>query len=121
MWHFLWKDERVDDVPITHVTNGVHTANWMARRLRILLDMYFGDDWYEQLDEPNLWKKLDTFQMKTCGQCASISNANWPYLVNLCRDRWTDGGFHPVQVVSSGVLINPYALTIGFRASLCNL
>jgi starch phosphorylase len=24
------------------------------------------------------------------------------------------GGFHPVQVVSSGVLINPYALTIGF-------
>ncbi|NJN80637.1 MAG: alpha-glucan family phosphorylase, partial [Anaerolineales bacterium] len=30
------------------------------------------------------------------------------------RDRWTHGGFHPVQVVSSGVLINPYALTIGF-------
>jgi starch phosphorylase len=30
------------------------------------------------------------------------------------RDRWLPGGFHPVQVVSSGVLINPYALTIGF-------
>src|SRR5687767_9812077 len=30
------------------------------------------------------------------------------------RDRWRQGGFHPVQVVSSGILINPYALTIGF-------
>ena len=30
------------------------------------------------------------------------------------RDRWTVGGYHPVQVVSSGILINPYALTIGF-------
>ena len=30
------------------------------------------------------------------------------------RDRWAHGGFHPVQVVASGVLINPYALTIGF-------
>ena len=30
------------------------------------------------------------------------------------RDRWTAGGYHPVQVVSSGILINPYALTIGF-------
>jgi starch phosphorylase len=30
------------------------------------------------------------------------------------RERWTAGGYHPVQVVSSGVLINPYALTIGF-------
>ena len=30
------------------------------------------------------------------------------------RDRWTEGGYHPVQVVSSGILINPYALTIGF-------
>jgi starch phosphorylase len=36
------------------------------------------------------------------------------YLKERVRDRWTRGGFHPVQVVSSGVLINPYALTIGF-------
>jgi starch phosphorylase len=36
------------------------------------------------------------------------------YLRERVRDRWTHGGFHPVQVVSSGILINPYALTIGF-------
>ncbi|WP_345318327.1 alpha-glucan family phosphorylase [Candidatus Villigracilis proximus] len=36
------------------------------------------------------------------------------YLKERVRDRWAHGGFHPVQVVASGVLINPYALTIGF-------
>ena len=36
------------------------------------------------------------------------------YLRERVRERWTVGGFHPVQVVSSGVMVNPYALTIGF-------
>ena len=31
MWPFLWPDPR-DQVPITHITNGVHTATWLARR-----------------------------------------------------------------------------------------
>ena len=30
------------------------------------------------------------------------------------RDQWLNGGIHPVQVVASGVLLDPYALTIGF-------
>ncbi len=36
------------------------------------------------------------------------------YMRERVRERWAHGGYHPVQVVSSGVLINPYALTIGF-------
>src|SRR6185436_1374236 len=40
MWHFLWSDKDEGDVPIGHVTNGVHTATWMARRLRNLLTKY---------------------------------------------------------------------------------
>jgi starch phosphorylase len=36
------------------------------------------------------------------------------YLRERVRERWTVGGFHPVQVVSSGLLLNPYVLTIGF-------
>jgi starch phosphorylase len=30
------------------------------------------------------------------------------------RDQWLNSGIHPVQVVASGVLLDPYALTIGF-------
>src|SRR5215510_15392847 len=45
MWHFLWKEDDENNVPITHVTNGVHVSNWMARRLINLFTDYLGKDW----------------------------------------------------------------------------
>ncbi len=115
MWHFLWKDKNENEVPITHITNGVHVSNWLARRLMNLFCDYLGEDWYDHLDEHDFWSDID-----------GIPDANlWAVRVHLkrklafylrerVRDRWRAGGFHPVQVVSSGLLINPYALTIGF-------
>jgi starch phosphorylase len=115
MWHFLWENERVEDVPITHVTNGVHTANWMARRLRLLLDLHFGEGWMDRLDDPDLWEKLDSLPAEALwGVHQHLKRKLNLYLRERVRDRWTVGGFHPVQVVSSGVLLNPYMLTIGF-------
>ncbi len=115
MWKFLWEDRDVKDVPIDHVTNGVHTANWMARRLNILLEKYLGSDWYDNLDDQELMKKLDNIpDPELWGVRQHLKRKLAFYLKERVRDRWAHGGFHPVQVVASGVLINPYALTIGF-------
>jgi glycogen phosphorylase len=115
MWQFLWKDKDVDDVPITHVTNGVHVSNWMARRLSNLFKEYLGTDWIEHLDEPELWTELDAIpDDELWAVRLHLKRKLAFYLRERVRDRWAHGGFHPVQVVSSGVLINPYALTIGF-------
>ena len=115
MWHFLWPDLEEKNVPIIHVTNGVHTTNWMARRLRILFDGYLGEDWLDHLDEPELWGKLDDIpDEKLWAVRTHLKRKLAFYMRERVRDRWTVGGYHPVQVVSSGVLINPYALTIGF-------
>ncbi len=115
MWHFLWPDGDEEHVPITHVTNGVHVSNWMARRLSNLFSDYLGKNWLEHLDEPDLWSKIDEipdFELWAVHQHLKRKLAF--YLRERVRERWTHGGFHPVQVVSSGLLINPYALTIGF-------
>jgi glycogen phosphorylase len=115
MWNFLWKDKDADDVPITHITNGVHVANWIARRLRLLLDQYLGKDWMERLDDPELWTNLDQIPDDDLWAVRlHLKRKLTFYMRERVRDRWKHGGFHPVQVVSSGVLINPYALTIGF-------
>ena len=115
MWHFLWPDLEEKEVPIKHVTNGVHTMNWMARRLRILFDGYLGTDWLDHLDEPELWTKLDDIpDVKLWAVRTHLKRKLAFYMRERVRDRWTVGGYHPVQVVSSGILINPYALTIGF-------
>ena len=115
MWNFMWPDCAEDDVPITHVTNGVHTANWMARRLRTLLDAYMGSNWYERIDEPKLWSKFDEIpDADLWAVRLHLKRRLAFYMRERVRDRWEAGGYHPIQVVSSGVLINPYALTIGF-------
>ena len=115
MWSFLWPGRAEAEVPITSVTNGVHTSNWMARRLRYLLEKYLGDDWLERLDEPGLWEKLDAIPAGELWEARlHLKRKLAFYMRERVRERWTAGGFHPVQVVSSGVLINPYALTIGF-------
>jgi len=115
MWKFLWNDRAVKDVPIQHVTNGVHTRNWMARRMNLLLEKYLGADWYNNLDDHSLLQKIDQIPDKDLWAVhLHLKRKLAFYLKERVRDRWTNGGFHPVQVVASGVLINPYALTIGF-------
>src|SRR5688572_10600674 len=115
MWHFLWKNKSEDAVPITHVTNGVHVSNWMARRLINLFKDYLDKDWLDHLDEPELWSNIDDIPDDELWAVRQhLKRKLAAYMRERVRERWTIGGFHPVQVVSSGVLINPYALTIGF-------
>ncbi len=115
MWNFLWADKAEKDVPITYVTNGVHTANWMARRLTNLFLKHLGSDWYDHLDQPEFWSQIDEIpDAELWAVRLHLKRKLTFYLRERVRERWTGGGFHPVQVVSSGVLINPYALTIGF-------
>jgi len=115
MWHFLWNNKDEADVPITHVTNGVHVSNWMARRLFNLFNEYIAEDWYDRLDEPDLWNKVDNIpDAELWAVRIHLKRKMAFYVRERVRERWRAGGFHPVQVVSSGVLINPYALTIGF-------
>ncbi|HET6846722.1 MAG TPA: alpha-glucan family phosphorylase [Anaerolineales bacterium] len=115
MWNFLWPDRSEDQVPITYVTNGVHTANWMARRLRLLLDKYLGPEWQDRLDEAALWQGVDAIpDAELWAVRTHLKRRLAFYMRERVRSRWTEGGYHPIQVVASGVLINPYALTIAF-------
>jgi glycogen phosphorylase len=59
MWNFLWPELKEDDVPISHITNGVHTATWLARRLRVLYDRYLGNGWIKHVDDPETWERIE--------------------------------------------------------------
>ncbi len=115
MWHHLWPTRRVDDVPITHVTNGVHTGTWLARRMRILFDHYLGAEWMDNLDDPDTWALIDTIpDAEMWAVRRHLKNKLVNFAIERARRQWVSGGFHPVQVVASGVLLEPYSLTIGF-------
>jgi starch phosphorylase len=59
MWRPLYSVKRDEDVPIGHVTNGVHVATWMAEPMRELLDRTLGPSWRHRIDDPKAWADVD--------------------------------------------------------------
>jgi starch phosphorylase len=115
MWSFLWPDRQPEQVPIEHITNGIHTATWLARRLHHLFDEYFDPDWRERLDDPEVWEAIDRIpDSELWAVRHHLKRRLVAYVRERARRQWVRGEFHPVQIVASGVLLSPYALTIGF-------
>lgn len=115
MWRHLWPDRPVDEVPINHITNGVHTGTWLARRLLNLYDRYLGTDWMEHADDPDIWELVNNIPDEQLWTVRlHLKRKLVAYIRERSRQRWQRGGWYPSQVVASGVLLDPYALTIGF-------
>src|SRR5262249_31674929 len=59
MWRPLWPGRAAKDLPITHVTNGVHATSWTAGPMQQLLDRHLGPNWRAHLCDPALWSAID--------------------------------------------------------------
>jgi starch phosphorylase len=116
MWHFLWPEiEDAEDIPITTITNGVHTATWMARRMRVLFDRYLGPDWLERIDDPAAWSAVDSIPDRELWDVRlHLKRKLAFYALERTRLRWMQGGYHPIQAIASGAMLDPYVLTVGF-------
>jgi starch phosphorylase len=58
MWQWMYPDKGRDEVPIFSITNGVHTASWLAPEMRAIFDGYLGKDWEDRVDDPAVWEEL---------------------------------------------------------------
>jgi glycogen phosphorylase len=56
LWRKLWPEKTVSEVPITHVTNGVHAPTWVAPLIRSLYQTHVGNDWSDQARDKALWE-----------------------------------------------------------------
>ena len=45
IWQGLWPDFSEHEIPIAHVTNGVHLHTWVSLEMAELLDRHLGDAW----------------------------------------------------------------------------
>ncbi len=56
MWQGLWPGVPQQEIPISHVTNGVHILSWISRDMKVLYDRYLGPRWREEPGDPEVWK-----------------------------------------------------------------
>ena len=115
MWHGLWPDRPVEDVPISHVTNGVHLPTWIDPKIQLLLEEHLGADWIDRHDDPALWAGLDRIPDAELWRTHYWLKIK---LIDAIRERarqlWLFDGASPSMVTAGGALLDPSVLTIGF-------
>jgi glycogen phosphorylase len=115
LWQPLWPKLTVDEVPIGHVTNGVHLPTWMASRMIRLLDRHLGDGWVELCDTPGFWEGVLTLDdMEVWEIHLEMKRALLTYIREAARRRWAERWKEAAHVVGAGTLISPDAFVIGF-------
>lgn len=59
MWTGLFPGKSEDNVPIGHITNGVHVPTWLAPQMFRLYDRHFGPGWHEHSSDPRIWEGIE--------------------------------------------------------------
>src|SRR5882762_9188654 len=57
IWKDVWSGVPAHEVPITSVTNGIHTKTWMAPEFSALYRKYLGEG-EEHITEPEFWRRV---------------------------------------------------------------
>jgi len=115
MWHNLWPGLPRNEIPVKHVTNGIHTRTWLASDMVYLLDRYLGERWIYNPTDQSVWEGV-----------SQIPDEELWRAHERCRERLVTWArrLHPEQlrrrgapydeVVMAEEVLDPDALTIGF-------
>ncbi len=116
MWQQLWPGLPVEEVPIDYVTNGVHVPTWIDRRLGdVILNRYLGRTWLEEHDQSRIWELIyDVPDDILWHHHSTMKSMLIAKIKERARNKWLESGSDPNQIMASGVLLDPAALTLGF-------
>ena len=116
LWQKLWPDRKLEDIPIGHITNGVHAPTWVSPLLRHLLEQYVGDDWESTIRKPDVWSEAIGRIPDEELWAAHVSLKE--RLVAFIRHRAvvtrTAAGERADYIEAAKTVFDPEALTIGF-------
>ncbi|MFP5504374.1 MAG: alpha-glucan family phosphorylase, partial [Candidatus Sericytochromatia bacterium] len=115
MWKDLWPGVPAEEVPIQHITNGVHTETWIAPAFRPLFDKYVGANWREEL---SLGASFDKIRQVPDAELWEVRKQLKREMVEFVRMRVRAQRIRAGESVSmvneADTLLDPEALTLGF-------
>jgi starch phosphorylase len=115
MWHSIWPNVPVPEVPIQHVTNGIHVRTWISPDIAFTLDRYLGDAWMADPTDKDVWADVDNIPDEELWRAHERCREKLVvHARKLLRDQLQHrGGTYDELSVADSVL-DPEALTIGF-------
>ena len=115
MWHNVWPRVPVTEVPIRHVTNGVHVRTWLSPDLAYTLDRYLPGEWMTDPADSTVWEGVmqipeeELWRAHERGRARLVSWAR-----QTLRDQLIKRGAAYDDVAAAEQVLDPEALTIGF-------
>jgi len=117
MWNSLFPDKPVEQVPIGHLTNGIHLLGWMKGTVRRFWRQRLGvPDWEKTITTPEFWHKMEDPSFISDEELWSLRYQLRRELIEFARRRLLYQGQRLTQgdFIAFDQLLDPDALTIGF-------
>jgi len=116
MWHCLYPERKVEEVPIGHITNGVHLPGWMKGTLRRFFRKRLGTEWERTVNDPEFWPRMTDPEFISDEELWALRYLFRRQLLEFARRRLLLQGQRVTQndFIQFDHLLNPDALTIGF-------
>ncbi len=115
MWQGLWPTGTEEEVPITHITNGIHVLTWIAPEMSRLFEEYLGRDISQRYDDPGLRQSVRDIPDNELWEIRQLLKRKLVHIIlERAQERWARGDANAQQVLAMGALLDADALTIGF-------
>src|SRR5258706_5687958 len=115
MWHNLWPQVPPNEVPIKHITNGIHVRSWLSADLQFLLDRYLPPNWMADRVGHEVWEGVmqipDEELWRAHERCRERLVA---WTRQTLKNQLTRRGASYDEVNGAEEVLDPEALTIGF-------
>lgn len=115
MWRSCWPEVPRDEIPITHVTNGIHTRTWVNPDMAELLEQYIGPSWADGDASDPAWQRVNSIPDTELWRAHERRRER---LITFARRRLRGElqrrGAPPAELQTADEVLDPKALTIGF-------
>lgn len=115
MWASLWPWRIEEEIPIGHITNGVHSQTWLANQMRTLYNKHFPTDWTNRLGEPSVWNGILNVDP---GELWETHNTLKARMISFIRRRLEEQSSRrdedTAAIDFARSVLDPEVLTIGF-------
>ena len=115
MWAHLWPWHVEEEIPIGHITNGVHIQSWLAWQMQQLYDRYFPANWMEHMGEPEVWQTIrDVDPGELWETHYAMKNMLLAFVRRRVSRQCRRRGESDEAVEAARNILDPNILTIGF-------
>ena len=115
LWRGLWPRVPEPEIPVEHVTNGVHLQSWVSPELSVLFDAKLGERWRTTPGDVEMWARLHDVPDGELWATRQVARERLvQYARHWLRDQSVRRGADPKTLAGSETGLDPNALTIGF-------